>query len=68
MEIVAEVDCKIDDCKPNTGSFQFSTFVGSGGQLLYGLADGEQLPSSDDPTVIWQVKNGQPNCGAASLL
>jgi prepilin-type N-terminal cleavage/methylation domain-containing protein len=68
VEIISEVDRKIDDGNPYTGSFQYSTFVGSGGQLDVGGTDENSCTSSDASTAIWQTTNGQPNCGGASLL
>jgi hypothetical protein len=69
VEIIAEVDRKIDDGNPNTGAFQFSTFLGTGPPPIdFGGTDANSCTSSDDPTASWQVTNGQSNCGGASLL
>jgi prepilin-type N-terminal cleavage/methylation domain-containing protein len=70
VEIIAEVDRKIDDGNPNTGAFQFSTFNGSGIAPDYGGAVPDSCTSSDDPTVTitWQITQGQSNCGGTSLL
>jgi prepilin-type N-terminal cleavage/methylation domain-containing protein len=69
VEIIAEVDRKIDDGNPNTGAFQFSTFNSTGPPPIdYGGTDANSCTSSDDPTASWQATNGQNNCGGASLL
>jgi hypothetical protein len=59
VELTAEIDRKIDDGNPYTGTFQFS-----------GYAPGSTAP---DPTTCttgsnWNISNGETNCGAASLL
>jgi len=60
VEIIAEVDRKIDDGKPITGSFQFSEY---------------SPPSGTPPSYTtcatggaWQISGGDNNCGAASLF
>jgi prepilin-type N-terminal cleavage/methylation domain-containing protein len=60
VEIVAEVDRKIDDGKPFAGAFQFSGFAGGGG-----------TPPLDIDCVDagnWFISNSITNCGGASLL
>jgi prepilin-type N-terminal cleavage/methylation domain-containing protein len=59
VELTAEIDRKIDDGNPYTGTFQFS-----------GYAPGSTAP---DPTTCttgsnWNISSGETNCGAASLL
>jgi prepilin-type N-terminal cleavage/methylation domain-containing protein len=60
VEIIAEVDRKIDDGKPITGAFQFSEYFPTGGsQPSYATcATGG----------VWQISGGDNNCGAASLF
>ncbi len=78
IEIVAEVDRKVDDGRPFSGSFQFSTFVPAGGtftapsigSLTSGCtrkADGSAAGTGaiDD---IWYVIGADTNCGAVSLF
>jgi prepilin-type N-terminal cleavage/methylation domain-containing protein len=68
VEIIGEVDRKIDDGMPYTGSFQFSTFSGSGAQPDPGGTNDDSCTNSNDPTARWNVTKGQTNCGGASLL
>jgi prepilin-type N-terminal cleavage/methylation domain-containing protein len=59
VEILAEVDRKIDDAKPFSGGFQFSVFT-----------EGGTAPIDVDCTDTggWYVRNGITNCGGASLF
>mgnify|MGYP003694779477 CR=1 FL=1 len=69
VEIIAEVDRKIDDGNPNTGAFQFSTFIGTGPRRSISAEPTRTAaPAVTTPTASWQVTNGQSNCGGASLL
>jgi len=64
VEIIAEVDRKIDDGQPYTGGFQFSTYV--------------PLPSFTPPVAnpngcitaggTWDINGGSTNCGGVSLF
>lgn len=61
VEIMAEVDRKIDDGRPYSGSFQFSAYAAP--------ASG----AAPDPATCvsggaWNVAGGDANCGATSLL
>ena len=60
VEILAEVDRKIDDGKPYSGSFQFSAYTQAG----------EVAP--DATTCIsgsgWDIGAADSNCGGASLF
>jgi prepilin-type N-terminal cleavage/methylation domain-containing protein len=58
VEIIAEVDRKIDDGKPYSGSFQFSIYS-------EGTAPDETLCVQ---TGNWYIANSETNCGGASLL
>jgi prepilin-type N-terminal cleavage/methylation domain-containing protein len=60
VELLAEIDRKVDDGKPYTGAFQFSTYV---------------PPSATAPNpadcisgLDWNVLGAHTNCGAASVL
>jgi prepilin-type N-terminal cleavage/methylation domain-containing protein len=60
VEILAEVDRKVDDGNPYSGSFQFSIYSPAG---------------STAPSVVscvsgtnWNIMSGDTNCGAASLF
>jgi prepilin-type N-terminal cleavage/methylation domain-containing protein len=58
VEIIAEVDRKIDDGKPYSGSFQFSIYS-------EGTAPDETLCVQ---TGNWYIAQSETNCGGASLL
>ncbi|HEY7760271.1 MAG TPA: prepilin-type N-terminal cleavage/methylation domain-containing protein [Burkholderiales bacterium] len=58
VEIIAEVDRKIDDGKPYAGSFQFSIYSDS-------TAPDETLCIQ---TGNWFIAQSETNCGGASLL
>jgi hypothetical protein len=60
VEIIAEVDRKIDDGRPYTGSFQFSAYF-------------PPTTTAPDPTKCvdagnWKIADGETNCGGASLF
>ena len=61
VEIIAEVDRKIDDGRPYTGSFQFSEYTPG--------ASGTE-PQFDDCVLAsnWDIAGGETNCGGASLF
>jgi prepilin-type N-terminal cleavage/methylation domain-containing protein len=70
VEIVAEVDRKIDDGNGLRGSFRFSRYIGDGTAGVLPAAAGAYSAGvcldSDDGN--WFVSDGEPNCGGASLL
>jgi prepilin-type N-terminal cleavage/methylation domain-containing protein len=70
VEIIVEVDRKIDDGLPNTGGFQFSRYQGNGAAApTGGTGVGTPLCTSADTAVgVWNTTNGSTNCGGASLL
>jgi prepilin-type N-terminal cleavage/methylation domain-containing protein len=61
VEIIAEVDRKIDDGRPYTGSFQFSNYS-------------PNSPTGDPDEALcvktgnWDIAKGETNCGGASLF
>jgi prepilin-type N-terminal cleavage/methylation domain-containing protein len=63
VEIMAEVDRKIDDGQPLSGAFQFSTYAPTG---FIAPAIGNCV--SAVPATPWKLSAGETNCGAASLL
>ena len=63
VEILAEVDRKVDDGQPYSGVFQFSTYQSVGSAPV---ATGSTTSCLTGAT-IWQVTGGSPNCGAATL-
>ena len=70
VEILAEVDRKIDDGLPNGGSFQFSTYApsGTGPALTCTLTAAAAAVTTPAATDTWNVIGGITNCGAASLF
>jgi prepilin-type N-terminal cleavage/methylation domain-containing protein len=61
VEIIAEVDRKIDDGRPYSGSFQFSEYSPTTGT-------GEPDPALCVATGNWNISAGETNCGGASLF
>lgn len=57
VEIIAEVDRKVDDGNANTGGFRGSAYNGVTPANCWNEGTGSWLPT-----------NGQPDCGGASLL
>ena len=59
VEIIAEVDRKIDDGKPDSGGFQFSMYDPN-----------TNNPAIDDCTAAgqWNISVATTNCGGASLF
>jgi prepilin-type N-terminal cleavage/methylation domain-containing protein len=66
VEIVAEVDRKIDDGNPLTGAFQFSVYAGTGTAPVISGANG-CLTAAAAPA-LWNIQGGVTNCGGASLF
>lgn len=62
VEIIAEVDRKIDDGKPNSGGFQFSEYAPPNGVA----PDAGCVDTTGTP--LWSVTGGSTNCGGASLF
>jgi len=69
VEIIAEVDRKIDDGKPASGAFQFSAYVPTASFTVppIGTATTGCTDSATAPTK-WNIGSGETNCGAASLF
>ncbi len=65
--VIAELDRKIDDGLPYTGSFQFSAYNGGGGVPTEGTAT-TTCTGGAATTSTWQATSGVTNCGGASLL
>ena len=67
VEIIAEVDRKIDDGLPYAGGFQFSTYAPTG--FINPVATGAGACINTGPTPpIWNISGGSTTCGAASLF
>jgi prepilin-type N-terminal cleavage/methylation domain-containing protein len=62
VEIISEVDRKIDDGLPYNGAFQFSVWVPTGGTTPAGCVNTTPTPN------VWDIRTGSTNCGAASLF
>jgi prepilin-type N-terminal cleavage/methylation domain-containing protein len=60
VEIMAEVDRKIDDGRPYTGSFQFSNYAPTG----FDAPDPALCVNSDN----WDIGTAETNCGGTSLF
>jgi prepilin-type N-terminal cleavage/methylation domain-containing protein len=69
VDIIAEMDRKIDDGAPNTGGFQFSRYQGNGAAApTDGAAAQPACTSATTAAGVWNSTNGSTNCGGASLL
>lgn len=68
VDLIAQVDQRIDDGRPNTGSFQFSTFAVGGIQPTGGSTASPACTSAAVSSGAWNVINDSTNCGAASLF
>jgi prepilin-type N-terminal cleavage/methylation domain-containing protein len=69
VDIIAEVDRKVDDGAPNTGGFQFSRYQGNAAAApTDGAAATPACTSATTAAGLWNVINGSTNCGGASLL
>ncbi len=69
VDIIVEVDRKIDDGAPNTGGFQFSAYQGNGAAApTGGAAATPACTSATTAAATWNATNGSTNCGGASLL
>lgn len=66
VEIIAEVDRKVDDGLPYSGAFQFSVYQGNGAAAPTDI--GANACVNAATPVGWSATSGQTNCGAASLL
>ncbi len=64
VEIMAEVDRKIDDGLPYAGGFQYSTFVPPPGPALVATDCVNTGATPPD----WNIAGGSTNCGGASLF
>jgi prepilin-type N-terminal cleavage/methylation domain-containing protein len=68
VDMIAQLDIRIDDGLPNTGTFQFSPFAPGDIAPTGGAAAAPACTSAAGPTAVWNVVNGSLNCGAASLF
>jgi len=67
VAVLLELDRKIDDGKPYKGALQFSTYQGNSA-----ASPTEGGPTTCttalNPDADWNLQDGNPNCGAATLL
>jgi prepilin-type N-terminal cleavage/methylation domain-containing protein len=69
VDLMAELDRKVDDGLPNTGLFQFSSFsVGAPGAPTEGAVAAPSCTSAAGAAAIWNTTNGSTNCGGASIF
>ena len=61
VEIMTEVDRKIDDANPGRGSYRFSVYLGAGTAPTAATC-------ADLTAGNWLTTSGQTNCGGASLF
>ena len=66
VEILAEIDRRIDDGRPVTGNFQFSTY--SAGYDEPPVTGDSRCISADAAEASWNVSGRQSNCGAVWLV
>jgi len=62
VEIMAEVDRKIDDGKPYAGGFQFSVYSSSTSPTALNCTTAVAV------TGDWKISTGETNCGGSSLF
>lgn len=69
VDVIAEIDRKIDDGLPTSGRFQFTPYAGGGTLLQWGGTD-DSCTSQDiaDPSTVWNATSGWDNCAGATLL
>jgi prepilin-type N-terminal cleavage/methylation domain-containing protein len=67
VEIIVEVDRKVDDGAPYTGGFQFSVYQGNASAPPTENA-AAACTTGTTTAGTWNATNGQTNCGGASLL
>ena len=69
VEIIAEMDRKVDDGRPNSGGFQFSRYQGNAAAAPTGNStSAPACTSANAATGIWNATNGSTNCGGSSLM
>jgi hypothetical protein len=69
VDILAEVDPKIDDGAPYASGFQFSSYQGNVAAAPTERATAApECTDTDTTAAVWNVTNNSTNCGGASLL
>jgi hypothetical protein len=69
VDVVAELDRKLDDGLPTSGRFQFTPYTGGGPLLEWGGTD-DSCTSQDiaDPSTVWNTTSGWGNCAGATIF
>ncbi len=67
VAVIAELDRKVDDGLPGTGTFQFSTYA-SNGTAPAAAAATTCISTAVAATSVWGANNGTTNCGGATLF
>ncbi|MBI1989387.1 MAG: prepilin-type N-terminal cleavage/methylation domain-containing protein [Betaproteobacteria bacterium] len=72
VAVIAELDRKVDDGLPGTGSFQYSTWISNAATAPETPAANTAAPhcvsTAVATTAVWNATNGTTNCGGATLL
>jgi len=68
VEILAEVDRKIDDGNGTRGAFRYSTYIGNAASAPVDPTPAYAPGQCMMPTGAWYISHGEANCGGASLL
>ncbi len=69
VELIAEMDRKIDDGRPNTGGFQFSRYrANAAAAPTDNNTAAPACTNANTVTGVWNAANGSTNCGGANLL
>ena len=68
VDIITEVDRKIDDGAPYTGGFQFSVYAGGATAPTEGSTTAPACTSGNTTAATWNTINGSTNCGGASVF
>ena len=65
VAVITELDRKVDDGSPYTGTFQFSVYAGTGGTAP---TEAASCTSAAAATGTWLGTSGVTNCGGATLF
>jgi prepilin-type N-terminal cleavage/methylation domain-containing protein len=68
VEIISEVDRKIDDGNGVRGGFRYSTYQGNAPTAPPAPATPYAAGQCVDPTGVWYIPQGEVNCGGTSLF
>jgi len=69
VSVIAELDRKVDDGLPGTGTFQFSTYASNGtAPTGAGAAAPSCVTTAVATTSVWGANFGTTNCGGSTLF